>query len=176
MLGLIIPLMMFLGRAAGSRFLGDKNVWGLLFAVPITLASTQLFDHTWWTLALAFVAAWRGFEFGHGTFFAMTGYSDHNRDENSPDEPRIQTLEKFVRPIYTRLGGDINKPLYSWVCMGTKGFIMTLPLGLWALPAAYLYPAAYWYGFRIEDNKSISELISAMVIGLLVSLSLTLGF
>ena len=163
---------MFLGRAAGSDFLNVKNVWGLLFAVPITLASTQLFDHTWWSLAIAFVIAWRGFEFGHGTFYSMTGYFDHNRDENSPDEPRVQTLEKLVRPIYTRLGGNIYNPLYSWVCMGTKGLIMTLPLGFWALPAAILYPAAYWYGFRVEYNKSIAELISAMTIGFIVFLAI----
>lgn len=170
MTALIIPLMMFLGRGAGSNLLGLKTVWGLLFALPIALASMAMFALPWWGFIIAFVVAWRGFEFGHGTFFAMRGYYDGDSKEG--DKPRIQTLEKMFRPLYVAVGGNITHPMYSWVMMGVKGFIIGLPLLWWAIPLAVLYPTAYWYGFKVEKNKSIAELISAMAVGAIVCLAI----
>ena len=168
----LIPLMAFIARGAGADWFKLKTVFGLLFGLAFGFTAYNVYGH-WVAGLLGFLVSWRGFEFGHGTFYAMIGYHDHNRDPSKPDVPRIQTLEKVVRPIYTRLGGDIYNPLYSWVCMGVKGLLIGLAAGWYGLLLAVLWPFAYWVGHRIEKQPEVAEWISGMFAGLIIAMALT---
>lgn len=167
----LIPLMSFLARGAGADWFKLKTLFGVLFGAVFGVVSSVVYGH-WVAGIIGFLISWRGFEFGHGTFYAMFGYHDHNRDPNKPDFPRVQTLEKVVRPIYTKLGGDIYSPLYSWVCMGTKGFLIGLAAGWYGLLLVVLWPLAYWIGFRVEKSGAVAEWVSGMFAGMVIALAM----
>lgn len=158
-----LPLYLALmARAAGGGLFASL-VWSrlpeILFALPFGVVS-------WFILgdpvagAASAILAFVGVELGHGTVYAMRGYEDASQSG------RIQTLERFVRPVYLALGGDIYRPAYSWVVMGVKGTLIgcaALPFGL---VLAVLWPAAYWIGRRIEPGiNEVAEYLSGLCAG-----------
>lgn len=163
---LLIPFMSFLARGAGADWFKLKTLFGVIFGAVFGLTAYHVYGH-WVAGLVGFLISWRGFEFGHGTFYAMKGYSD---DKNNPS--RIQTLEKLIRPIYTRLGGDIYSPLYSWVCMSVKGLLIGLAAGWYGVLLAIIWPFAYWVGHRVEKQPEVAEWISGMFAGLIIVLAL----
>lgn len=155
----LIPFMMFLGRGAGSDWWGMKQVFGFLFAFVLSICSFYIYD-LWMFSVFSFLIAWGGYETGHGTFYRMIG--------RKPNLERKEKIEKIIIPIFNKFNLDIHKPLYSWFCMGFKGFLIGVPLGIFGIPLILLYPASYWYGMRIEEKGSVSELISSMCVGLCI--------
>lgn len=131
-----IPVMAFLARLSGGGSFASKiPSWipEAVFAGLIGLAAAICWG--WW---FAFTAIWSYFwmQAGHGTVYNMKGWA--SRDPN-----RIQTIEKIIRPLFLKLGGDIRTPLYSWLCMGFKGLMIGLPLFPFGLLLAVLWPASY---------------------------------
>lgn len=165
--------MSFLSRAAGGG-VGATKVWSrlpeLLFAVPFGLAA-YLGTGCWLIGILGAIASYYAMEMGHGTVYEMNGYFDHNRD--NPDKPRVQTLEKIVRPIYVGLfKGDIYKPLYSWLCMGLKGLLIGLAAFPFGLSLAFLWPLSYWISRKVIKDKASAEWISGAFAGLTAALAI----
>lgn len=128
----------FWGKAASNA---PESVWALIIAlfsvIHLDLPALYFIPIT--------VAAYCAMQMGHGTFYTMQGY-------RSTEPGRIQTIEKIIRPIFTRLGGDILRPAYSWACMGFKGFGIGLPLFPFGLLLTGLQPLAYWLGFRVMQK------------------------
>jgi len=165
---LIIPFMSLIARAAGDDWFELKFVWGMLFALPFAYVSYSI--HNSYLMAIIlYVICWRAYEAGHGTFYGMNGYHDHNSETG---KPRIQTLEKIFRPLYVWLGGDIMHPVYSWYMMGLKGFLIGLPLGWYALALAVLWPSAYWLGRRYEKSGAVAEYLSGMAAGTVILMAI----
>lgn len=162
---LLIPLMSLSARAAGDRWFGQTKVWGVLFALPFAYANYLLFG-VWWLSIFGFIVSFMAYETGHGTFYGMQGYHDHNRPD--PNEPRKQKLEYIIEPIFNLFNIDKHKPSYSWACMAAKGFFIGLPLGWYALALAVLWPSAYWLGFRREKHGAVAEYLSGMAAGVVV--------
>lgn len=168
---LLIPFMSFVARVAGGGYFASK-IWSRLpevvFASVFGIAAGVNTGNALLGM-LAFIVTYFAFEMGHGTFYTMRGYHDHNSETG---KPRIQTLEKVVRPVYQALGGDIYHPLYSWVCMGFKGLLVgiaALPFGIFL---AILFPLSYWVGHRVFKKPEIAEYLSGACAGLIIALSL----
>lgn len=164
---LLIPVMSILARMSGGG-LGADKIWGrlpeLLFALVFSLASFKLYG-VWWVSVLFFIESYFAMEMGHGTFYEMKGYvySEVN------GKPRKQLIEYFVRPFYF---GNIEDPLYSWVCMAVKGFLIALPLGLLSPINAIMWPLSYWIGVKIIKNIEYGEWFSGGLSGFLIAVSL----
>lgn len=169
MIALLPVVMAFLARLSGGGMFAPK-IWSrlpeVLFAVPFGVYAW--IEYGWYWGVVGFVCSCYAMEMGHGTFYAMNGYNDHNRES---DKPRIQTLEKVFRPLYIRLGGNIMKPAYSWYMMAIKGMLIGLPAAPWGLLLAALWPLSYWIGHRVEKNAEVSEWVSGMAAGLVLALA-----
>lgn len=166
-------LMAFVARAAGGG-LGATKIWSrlpeLIFAVPFGFCAYKNAigfwpDMPWWGHALitfsGYALSFYAMEMGHGTFYNMDGYQDHNRDPGQT-KPRVQSIEYVVRLFYR---GDITKPGYSWACMGLKGFLIGLAAFPWGLSMAVLWPFSYWVSRKVEANKAVAEWVSGAFAG-----------
>lgn len=166
-------LMMCTSRACGGGFYGPyigDRFNEVIFALPIGF-TVYLSSGSVIQAILGWAITFGAMALGHGTFFAMNGYEDKNRDD--PNDVRIQTIEKVFRPLYVKLGGDIYKPMYSWYMMGCKGLLIGLPLGLWAIPLAILWPTCYWVGRKVEHNiNEVAEYASGVCAACMVMASL----
>lgn len=167
---IFLPVIMaFLARLSGGGLFAPK-IWSrlpeLCFAIPFGVYAGM--EYGWYWGVMAWVWSFFAMEMGHGTFYGMQGYNDHNRES---ENPRIQTLEKVFRPIYTALGGNIYHPAYSWVGMGLKGLLIGLPIAPWGLLLAFLWPVSYWIGHRIERNPAVAEWVSGMMSGMVLGLA-----
>lgn len=140
----------------------------ILFVVPIALAASGFLESiTVFIVSLIF--SYVAMEMGHGTFYKMKGYDDHNRPD--PDKPRVQTIEKVFRPVYRLTVKSIYDPFYSWFMMGIKGALIAAPLGiLSALANMVLWPTAYWIGHRKLNRPEYAEWISGAFMGLILGI------
>lgn len=163
----LIPLMSFLARAAGADWLKLKTVYGVIFGVVFGVVSGV--NSHWVIGILCGLLSWRAYEFGHGTWYRMGGYQDHNSET---EKPRIQTLERVFRPLYVKLGLDIYDPLYSWYMMGVKGFLIGVSAGWNGLLLTILWPVSYWIGHRVFKRPAIAEWISGACAGFVLFLAL----
>lgn len=168
MLSILIPFQSFMARASGGGLFANK-VWSrlpeIIFAVPFGYCAYHT-SGLWYVGLIGFITSYFAMEMGHGTIYGMTGW-------RSDDPDRIQTIEKIVRPIYIKLGGNIYNPLYSWVCMGLKGLLIGLAAFPFGLLLAALWPFSYWIGHRVEKNPAVAEWVSGMMAGLVIYLTLT---
>lgn len=150
----IIPTMAVLARLCGAswspKWLPSELLWALVIA-----AATTTTPHIFVIVAVWSYAA---MQLGHGRFYKMTGA---NLADPEPEE-----IERYIQKFYK---GDITKPIYSWVCMGAKGLIIGLPIGLApAVVNALLWPAAYFIGMRVLKNGAYAEVIAGAVVGALL--------
>lgn len=161
---LLIPYMAITARQSGGGLYADKLpkfLPELFFAAGFGYAA---FQYGGWIAALLATAwSYLWMQTGHGTFYMMRGYHDHNRPD--PDKPRKQTLEYVVEPVFNWLGVSKLHPSYSWACMGLKGFLIGLPVG--GLPLAIMWPCAYWAGAKLK-NHALSELLAGAVAGVAI--------
>jgi hypothetical protein len=151
---IMIPIMAFIARLCGASWTPKRFpaelVWGLIIALLVSATLEQLIIFTVW----GYVAM----QLGHGRFYAMNG-------ANLVD-PNPETIETYIQKLYK---GDITKPLYSWVCMGTKGALIALPLGLAAAACnAILWPLFYYVGHRIIKKPEWAEILSGAGLGFLM--------
>lgn len=172
---IILPLLMaFLARLSGGGLFAGK-IWSrlpeLLFTWPFGLCLAVATNNSYIGL-LGWIWSYFAMETGHGTFYEMIGYHDFNRDPNHPDKPRVETIEKAVRPVFVFFGGKIDTPLYSWVCMGFKGFLIGLPVPIFGLSLILFWPFSYWIGQRVEKYEPIAEWLSGLIAGTVVLLFL----
>jgi hypothetical protein len=136
----------------------------IMFSMPFGYC-LYMSSGLWHVGVLGAIFSFLAMETGHGTVYGMNGY-------HSSQEGRIQTIEKIIRPIYLKFGGDIYSPLYSWICMGFKGLLIGLAAFPFGLLLAILWPFSYWVG-KVEGNTEISEWVSGMMAGLVIYLTLT---
>jgi hypothetical protein len=101
-----------------------------------------------------------GLSIGHGEFYAMRGAN--------PDAD-LESWEKYPRKLWNLLGLSEYTPAYSWYMMSLKGFIIGLPLGLFALLVAAIWSTAYYISFRFTKSSALAEYLSAGSAGLLIS-------
>lgn len=158
----LVPYMAFMARLSGglSAWLEARpalrRIPEILFVLPFGWAaynSTGL----WYLSVAGFVLSYFAMEMGHGTFWRMKGYDK----VSNPTGARVQTIEKIVRPIYVGIfKGDIDKPLYSWVCMGAKGLLIGLAAFPCGLALALLWPLSYWLGQKLWNNTEPAEWLS----------------
>lgn len=159
---LLIPLMAFFGRVCGASWQPKKYPAEWVWAFVIALAAQPLtISHLIILTIWGFIAM----QLGHGRFFAMQG-------ANLAD-PKPEQIETFIQKVYK---GDITKPVYSWLCMGAKGFLIALPLGFSAAVAnALLWPLAYYIGFRKLNDGAYAEVLAGGFLGSLIWASLWHG-
>lgn len=155
---LFIPLMAFLARLCGAKWQPKgfpcEWVWGLAIALLCSNTIEQVIILTVW----GYVAM----QLGHGNFYGMRGVAALN------DQP--EKLEQFTRKVYR---WSIYEPAYSWSCMGSKGFLIALPLGLAVAAAnALLWPLAYYIGFRKLNDGAYAEVLAGGFLGSLIWASL----
>lgn len=187
----LMGLMALLARMGGGGWIAPK-LWSrlpeLIFAIPFGASSyflaaliydtfgfalpdwlpTGLHNFIWanqgWIPAIVGILGWQmsywAMEMGHGTVYRMQGW-------DSKDPNRVQSIERLVRLVYK---GDIRKPLYSWLCMGFKGFAIGLAAFPFGLLLSLLWPFAYYLGYKI-GNTEASEKISGAFAGLVVGLN-----
>jgi len=153
-----IPIMAFLGRLCGASWtpswLPAKLLWALAIGA-LTYTNAHLFLIV---VAWSFVAM----QLGHGRFYGMQG-------ANLAD-PNPEDIEQYVQKVYK---GDITKPIYSWLCMGTKGFLIGLPVGIIpALANAIWWPFSYYVGMRVIKDGAYAEVLAGAGLGLIIWLSL----
>lgn len=159
---LLIPVMAFLHYWAGGNIfpLPKKFSWipeaimGLIIAGAVSLHYGN-----WWIFAPVSVFSFFMINLGHGTIYKMTGWQ-------SSDPNRKQTLEYVVRLFYK----DIHTPLYSWLCMGFKGFLIGLPLFPLGLSLSILWPVAYYLGNVKLGHNKWAEAISGVFLGICLAL------
>lgn len=165
-------ILAFLARAAGGGLGVDKlpqwcnRLPELLFAVPFGVVAYSATGSLGWGI-FSWVWSFVAMELGHGNVYRMGGIDGLYID-------RPQSIEKIVRPIYSRLGGQLNHPRYSWAVMGTKGFLIGLPAFPCGLGLVVLWPLAYHIGHRIEKQPSTAEWISGMFAGFTITSALAL--
>lgn len=155
---LLIPIMAILGRMCGAKWSPKwypaELVWAIVIAIFTYYSPQQFIIFTVWLYIVM--------QLGHGRFYEMRGA---NISDSNPE-----TIELYVQKIYK---GDITKPIYSWLCMGAKGFLIGLPIGIiHAFLAALLVPFGYYLGFRIIKNGDIVEYIAWGFIGLILTVKL----
>ena len=121
----------------------------IAFGLVIAILSPYNFYLVWLFATIAM-------ELGHGNVYRMTGVDGLYVD-------RPQSIEKPIRPIFQYFGGNITKPIYSWLIMGIKGLLIAAPLGpIPALANAIAWPLAYHIGHRIEKNPALAEYLSGL--------------
>jgi len=159
----ILPFITsFLSRASGSAYT-PRWFPATAFSALIILACSQP-----QSISQAIIYALFAYAFlqtGHGNFWLMKGI-DPNKDQ--PEK-----IEEAIRPITTLLKLQPTTPLYSWLCMGIKGFGIALPLGL--IPAAIfaaLHPLAYHINFRTLNRAEspLAEILSGAALGIVATL------
>jgi len=155
----LIPIMAILARLCGASWTPKRYpaeiVWAAAVAIlaqPATIAHMLIF--TAWGYA--------AMQLGHGRFYGMNGAN--------LNDPVPEDIESYIQKLYK---GDIAKPLYSWLCMGAKGFLVALPLGAWpAIANSLLWPFSYWLGMKVVKNGAYAEILAGAFLGSLAWLSL----
>jgi hypothetical protein len=184
-LGLMATLARQAGGGAGASWLvyhvGTRfgAFWGsfasrlpeIVWALVFTIVSVNLFELSPWPSALPIaIIAYLAMETGHGNAYHM-GFAE----TTFPD--RWQTLDYVVRPIMRGItwvaayAGLIlslrpRSPIYCWLFMGLKGLLIGLPLGIYGLPLAILWPLAYYISFRLTRSSETAEWLSGGFAGL----------
>lgn len=155
----LIPLMAFLARACGASWKPPGAEW--VFALPFAVVTYVLTGNPLLTIVGYFVT-YLGVQFGHGNFYEMKGLRARGN---------LEKIEKVVLPIYEKFA-DPRAPFYSWVCMGVKGLIIGLAVFPFGLALAFLWPLAYWLGWRFWNGTVMGEWLSGAFAGLILWVSL----
>lgn len=156
---IFIILMAFAARAHGAATedaAGNPTGWPkwgrlvatILFGVSFAAVNYALYEVWWLALALGALSA-GGLATGHGRFYNMKGA---NLSDKNPE-----LIEQIIAPIFTKLRLKIDKPLYSWVCMGVKGLMIGAAAGPVGFSLAFLWPLAYSVSFRVKRDSAPAE-------------------
>lgn len=150
----------FAGRAHGGGWdlSWDRVAAKIWLGLIMFTGNLALYDLWWLALPVASLTVW-AFSTGHGRVWGMKGanMADVNRER----------LEKLFGGLW---GGRITKSSYSWFIMGLKGLFIGLAIAPIGFLMSILWPAAYYYGFRIKSNRNdLAEFISCGFAGLLAS-------
>lgn len=162
----LIPLYMgIMSRLSGNGF-GSKWVvpWlpELLFCLPIALAPALIFHPLLFIPALAI--SYAGMQSGTWTFLRWESHDDPNK-----------TRKATLKPVYDFVAGLFGWKLgdegYAWIAAGTKGFVISLPLG--GILGALLWPLGYEIGshadkLKIKDPHAVSEFMAGFLMGFAV--------
>lgn len=152
--------MAFAGRAHGAAVIDEVTgkptgwpSWGrlaatILFGVSFAAVNYELYGL--WKLALALGAlSAAGLATGHGRFYAMQGAN--------LSDPKPEQIEWVIVPLFTMFGWKVDKPIYSWVCMGVKGLMIGAAAGPVGFSLAFLWPLAYSVSFRVKHDSAPAE-------------------
>lgn len=154
----------------------------LIIAAFVAQKNYELYDSTSRALG-AFAFTYWAIELGYTTFYKMIGH------DGPIDKAKSQWLEYFRRParvngkwvmvpsrfgllpLYERLGGNLNSPLYSWFMMSAKGLLIGAFIPPAGLLLAILYPASYWAGHRVQNNNhALAEAFVGLALILVLNL------
>ena len=162
----------WLVQTVGTRF---GAFWGsaasrlpeIVWAISIAIVSTLAFGLGWYGLLIA-VAAYFAMETGHGNAYHMgtlqTQYA-----------PRHQTLDYIVLPVCRLFDWANRSAPYCWLFMGLKGLLIGLPLGMYGIPLAILWPLAYWISFTKTKSSELAEYMAGAFTGLLIALAIIMS-
>lgn len=134
----------------------------VFFGVGIALAVVG--KGLWLIPVAAWSYAWM--ETGHGQAFHM-GFNKNQ------DSKRRQTLTWIVEKVSDKLKQPRYGTFYCWFFMGLKGFLIGLPLGVFAPIFAFFWPAAYALGMTArvdswdEDKAKTGTVVGEYVTGAL---------
>ena len=152
---LTIAWMAYWARAAGgnalSAWLNNLPVdisWlcEVLVVLPIAYASFLMFGGGW-MFSLAAIWSYFAWQTGHAVAMNM------GRLPETAQSGRKAKLSFIVDPICKAFGWGLGEAKYCWLFMGLKGLFIGLPLGVWALLLAILFPAAYEIGHRMPNAR-----------------------
>lgn len=154
---LVIPIMALFARMCGAswtpKWFPAEGAWAV--AIAITVSSTV------YQFIVITIFSYVAMQLGHGRVYGMNG-------ANLTD-PKPEAIEAIVQKLYT---GDITKPIYSWLCIGLKGFLIGLPLGILAgCLNALWWPFSYWLGMKKLGDGAYAEIAAGAGVGILVWLS-----
>lgn len=155
-----IALLTAAGRSHGIGG-GPALRWFSIIAFTLAFAYGAHALYGWYATPLAIVTA-MGLNTGHGRFFAMRGA---NLNDPNPEWIETAIVQRFYR-------GDVTKPIYSWLCMGTKGLMIGLPVFPFGIALGLLWPAAYVVSFRYVQSSLLAEYLTGYFAGVILCLSI----
>lgn len=167
---MLILYQAFMSRLAGGGIWPKRpaNLAEVLFSLPFGLAYHHPVIQTF---ACLWAFAWM--TTGHAVAFHM------GSGENFALEGRKAPLSRVVDPLCHAARQPLGGSFYCWAFMGLKGFLIHLPLGLYALPMAFLWPLSYFIGnvlcpkiFPETDGEMIAECLAGAFSGLVVSMAI----
>lgn len=166
----LVAFMAVAARVAGGGvFKHPAGTGEAAFALPVAVAFGYMHESV---LMGAFCFAWvfLWFQTGHAVAFKM------GADPSLAQSGRKAFLSFFIDPLCKAKGKPLGGAFYCWAFMGLKGFLMHLPLGLWAPVGAILWPTAYYIGNRIvprfaehTDGEMVAEFLSGAFSGLVLA-------
>lgn len=148
-------------RSHGIGGLGGVLKWFSLIVFTLGFGYGSYTLYGWFATPLVAATVF-GLTTGHGRFFAMQGAN--------LNDPNPEWIEKYlVLPWYK---GNIQTPLYSWVCMGIKGIMIGLPIMPFGLALGLLWPASYAVSFKYTQSSALAEYLRGYFTGVILCLSL----
>lgn len=165
---LLMAVMAVLARASGGGIVKLPEGWNrvpeIAFGLIFGLAVFSYFGALAGLLAAVWSFAWM--ETGHGTAFHMG-----ERPEIALTG-RKQFLSPLVDWICRKNGHMLGSRFYCWLFMGLKGALIGLPVAPAGLLLAFLWPASYWVGRKL-NAAALCEPASGACAGFVIWLYLT---
>lgn len=168
-----LPELFFALAIGAAIYVGHPEGIRLAFDIPYVLKLDFYLTRDGAT-ALSSTWSYLWMQTGHHTAYHMTL-------NPAAALERKQTLSVIVDPICKLLNQPLGGTFYCWLFMGLKGVLIHAPLGLFALPAAVLWPLAYYLGRKVIpryfprfDGGAAAELFSGAFSGLLTALRIFL--
>lgn len=152
-------------RLAGGGYFASKipsTAPEIVFGLAIGAVSYFLWE-SWWIAAVTSAWSYMAMEAGHGNAY-------HMGTEQYLYPPRRQRLDAIILPLCKLFKFENRSPGYCWLFMGLKGLLIGLPLGLYGLPLAILWPLAYYLSFKYTQSSEYGEHLSGAFAGLLLEI------
>lgn len=169
----MIPTLASLALVVFMAFCGHWHGNGTSITRLIsTIAFAAVFGYVAYTISpwltpLGLLSMY-GLMTGHGRFFAMDG-------ANLAD-PAPEWIEKYIAlPLFNLFKWNVERPIYSWFCMGVKGLMIGLAAAPFGLALAALWPLAYYISFKFWNDSAPAEWMTGACAGVVVALVINFG-
>jgi hypothetical protein len=151
---------------------GGKSPFNLTWLPEVTFAAmfavgNYVVFEIWWLALLSLVWSYLWMQTGHGTAYHMGFYPEEAlKIDPKTGKRRVQTLSPVIDPLCKAIGAPLGGPVYCWLFMGLKGFLIALPVLPAALMNLVFWPLSYWIGWaRFNNVKGEVETISGTLAG-----------
>lgn len=152
------------GGGVGAQYV-PALVSGLLFAAPFGYAWYAVHGNIYLALIVT-VGTYVIHNTGHGTALAM------GDDPAVAQGGRKQALSLIVDPICNRFNIPLGTLPYCLLFFAIKGALVGWSLGMYDIPLVVLYPASYYFGYKMGNKYGQIEWFSGACCGGMICLEL----